>query len=269
MTVAAGGPTAAAIPESRLLVLGIVGGLVGIYLSSVPIIGALLACLGAVCAIVWGADAIRRVASYGLGTGVPSIGYMSVAISIVGVVAGVAAPMVVAVPEMAIPIIGLILAMILGAVVGFLGRKVLKMKIPILTRCTAEISGAAALSLLGFIIALSGNYIMKPMVTSVMATGFIALLFILDTMAIQHPFNACLGPNENQRRTLKLAAACGFLSMAVVGLLSISTNPSWWLVLLIGAIGWLIAFRAFISATFEDAASVKWTGLWPKEEEFE
>ena len=269
MTVAAGGPTAAAIPESRLLVLGIVGGLVGIYLSSVPIIGALLACLGAVCAIVWGADAIRRVASYGIGTGVPSIGYMSVAIGIVGVVAGVAAPMVVAVPEMAIPIIGLILAMILGAVVGFLGRKVLKMKIPILTRCTAEISGAAALSLLGFIIALSGNYIMKPMVTSVMATGFIALLFILDTMAIQHPFNACLGPNENQRRTLKLAAACGFLSMAVVGLLSISTNPSWWLVLLIGAIGWLIAFRAFISATFEDAASVKWTGLWPKEEEFE
>ncbi|BDH78882.1 MAG TPA: tetrahydromethanopterin S-methyltransferase subunit C [Methanothermobacter sp.] len=269
MTVAAGGPTAAAIPESRLLALGIIGGLVGIYLFGVPVIGSLLACLGAVCAIVWGADAIRRVASYGLGTGVPSIGYMSVAIGIVGLVAGIATPMVVAVPNMAIPIIGLILAMILGAIVGFLGQKVLKMKIPILTRCTAEISGAAALSVLGFLIAIAGNYTMKPVVSSVVATGFIALLFILNTMAIQHPFNACLGPNENQRRTLKLAAACGFLSMAVIGLLSVTSNPGWWLVLLVGAIGWLIAFRAFVGATFEDAASVKWTGLWPKEEEFE
>lgn len=269
MTVAAGGPTAAAIPESRLLILGIIGGLVGIYLYSVPVIGKLLACLGAVCAIVWGADAIRRVASYGLGTGVPSIGYMSVAIGIVGLVAGIATPMAVAVPSMTIPILGLILAMILGAIVGFLGQKVLKMKIPVLTRCTAEISGAAALSVLGFIIALSGNYTMKPVVSSVIATGFIALLFILNTMAIQHPFNACLGPNENQRRTLKLAAACGFLSMTVIGLLSLKTNPAWWLIVLVGGIGWLITFRAFIGATFEDAASVKWTGLWPKEEEFE
>jgi len=70
-------------------------------------------------------------------------------------------------------------------------------------------------------------------------------------------------------KNLKLAAACGFLSMAVIGLLSVTSNPGWWLVLLVGAIGWLIAFRAFVGATFEDAASVKWTGLWPKEEEFE
>lgn len=77
MSVAAGGPAGAAIPESRLMALGILGGLAGIYASAVnPVIGPVLASLGAVCAIVWGADAIRRVASYGLGTGLPSIGYM-------------------------------------------------------------------------------------------------------------------------------------------------------------------------------------------------
>lgn len=270
MTVAAGGPTAAAIPESRLMALGIIGGLVGIYLFQVPVIGKVLACLGAVCAIVWGADAIRRVASYGLGTGVPSIGYMSVAIGIVGLVAGIATPMTMkTIPVVAAPIIGLILAMILGAIVGLLGQKVIKMKIPILTKCTAEISGAAALSVLGFMVALAGNYTMKSVLGSVIATGFIGLLFILNTMAIQHPFNACLGPNENQRRTLKLAASTSFLSMAVIGLLGITINPQWWLVSLIGALAWLISFRAFVRATFEDAASVKWTGLWPKEEEFE
>ena len=41
----------------------------------------------------------------------------------------------------------------------------------------------------------------------------------LNTMAIQHPFNACLGPNEDQRRTLKLAATTAFFSMAIIGLL--------------------------------------------------
>ncbi len=108
---------------------------------------------------------------------------------------------------------------------------------------------------------------MQAMLTSVISTGFIGLLFILNTMAIQHPFNACLGPNENQTRTLKLAASTGFLSMAIVGLLGIGLNPGWWLVSLVGALAWVVAIKSFIEASFEEAASVKWSGLWPKEEE--
>ncbi|NLU03861.1 MAG: tetrahydromethanopterin S-methyltransferase subunit C, partial [Methanothermobacter sp.] len=180
MSVAAGGPAGAAIPESRLMALGIIGGLAGIYASTVnPIIGPVLASLGAVCAIVWGADAIRRVASYGLGTGVPSIGYMSVSIGIVGVVAGLASAFTL--PAIASPVVGLILAMILGIVVAVLGKKIVKMKIPILEKCTAEISGAAALSVLGFSAAIAGSYTMPAILTSVITTGFIGLLFILNT----------------------------------------------------------------------------------------
>ena len=71
--------------------LGVIGGLIGIYVTPFnPVIGPLLAALGAVCAIVWGADAIRRIASYGLGTGVPSIGYMSLAIGVIGATTGLA-----------------------------------------------------------------------------------------------------------------------------------------------------------------------------------
>jgi len=266
MSVAAGGPAGAAIPETNLMALGIIGGLAGIYLSAFnPVIGPVLASLGAVCAIVWGADAIRRVASYGLGTGVPSIGYMSVAIGIVGAVAGLASVFVV--PAIAVPVVGFVLAMILGIVVAVLGKRIVKMKIPILEKCTAEISGAAALSVLGFSAAIAGSYTMQAMLTSVISTGFIGLLFILNTMAIQHPFNACLGPNENQTRTLKLAASTGFLSMAIVGLLGIGLNPGWWLVSLVGALAWVVAIKSFIEASFEEAASVKWSGLWPKEEE--
>ncbi len=47
------------ISPNKLLLLGIIGGLVGIYASPYfPTAGA----LGAMCAVIWGADAVRRVA---------------------------------------------------------------------------------------------------------------------------------------------------------------------------------------------------------------
>ncbi|MCK9152513.1 tetrahydromethanopterin S-methyltransferase subunit MtrC [Methanobacterium alcaliphilum] len=268
MSVAGGGPAGAAISPTKTLALGVLGGLIGIYATPInPVIGPLLASLGAVCAIIWGADAIRRVASYGLGTGVPSIGYMSLAIGIIGAVGGLAGALIPGVPVIVGPVLGLVLAMILGLIVALLGKKIIKMKIPVLERCTAELSGAAALSVLGFSAAIAGTYSMQAILTTVIATGYIGLLFIMNTMAIQHPFNACLGPNENQVRTLKLAASTGFLAMAIVGLLGIGMSATWWVVSLIGALAWFIAIRAYISASFEEAASVKWAGLWPKEEE--
>lgn len=265
MSAAGGGPAGVAIPASRTIALGVIGGLVGIYL--VPL-GPLFASLGAVAAIIWGADAIRRVASYGLGTGVPSIGYMSLAIGIIGGLTGLAGSFVFGTGlDILGPILGLILAMIVGAIVAIVGKSVIKMKIPVLVQCTAELSGAAALSVIGFSAAIAGSIAMPIIQLNVISTGLIALLFIMNTMAIQHPFNACLGPNENQTRTLKLAASTGFMAMAIVGLISIAFSNTWWLVALIGALAWFIAIRSFLAASEEDAASFKWSGMWPKEEE--
>jgi tetrahydromethanopterin S-methyltransferase subunit C len=255
------------ISHTRTLALGVVGGLVGIYLTPYnPILGPLLASLGAVCAIIWGADAIRSLASYGLGTGVPSIGYMSLAIGIIGVIAGLATGVFIGMPILG-PIIGFILAMILGGIVAFLGKKVIGMKIPILLSGTVQLAGASALSVLGFSAALSGNYTMAPILASAISTVFIALLFIMNTMAIQHPFNACLGPNEDQVRTLKLAATTAFMSMAIIGVIGVGFTKAWWIIAIIGAIGWFISMRAFLDAALDSAASVKWSGLWPKEDE--
>lgn len=269
MSAAGGGEAAVAIPPSKTIALGVIGGLIGIYATPInPVLGPLLASLGAVCAIVWGADAIRRVASYGLGTGVPSIGYMSLAIGIVGVLAGLAGGLMLGTTYTILaPLVGFAIAMILGGVVALIGKKVVGMKIPILVQCTIELSGAAALSVLGFSAAIAGSYAMPAILTSVISTGIIGLLFIMNTMAIQHPFNACLGPNEDQRRTLKLAASTAFISMAIVGLLGIGFSKAWWVIAIIGALGWFISIRAFIQASLESAPSVKWTGLWPKEEE--
>jgi len=255
------------ISHVGIMGLGIIGALIGIYLSPInPVIGPLLAALGGVCAIVWGADAIRTIASYGLGTGVPSIGYMSLAIGIIGVLAGLAGSVIIGMPILG-PLFGFILAIVLGGIVALIGKMIIGMKIPVLLKGSIQLAGASGLSVLAFSAAIAGNYTMSAILAGVISTGFIGLLFILNTMAIQHPFNACLGPNEEQRRTLKLAATTAFMSMAIIGLLGIGNHSSWWVISVIGAIGWFISFRAFLAHSVDSAASIKWSGLWPKEDE--
>ena len=265
----ADGAAAGAVDSMHLLILGVVGGLLCIYLSGFlgDVVGPVIAAIGAVLAIVWGADAIRRVASYGLGTGVPSIGYMSLSVGVISALTGLA---LAAMLKMAIagPIAAFIVAVIIGAIIAIVATKIVGMKIPIMLQCTIEIAGAATLSILGFAVAIAGSYDMTAILENVVATGFIAVLFIMCTMAIQHPFNACLGPNEDQLRTLKCACSTAFLSMTIVGLLSAATGGlGWFVVLVIGLIGWIVSFRAFVLASINDAASTKWSGLWPKVEQ--
>jgi tetrahydromethanopterin S-methyltransferase subunit C len=269
MSAAGGGGGESSVDPKMTAGIGIVGGLVGIYLTPIhPVIGPLLAALGAVCAIIWGADAIARVASYGLGTGVPSIGYMSLSVGIIGALAGLAGGIMLgSAYTILAPLLGVVLAVILGGVIALIAKKIVGMKIPVLVTGTMELTGAAAISVLGFSAAIAGSYAMAPILKSVVATGFIGLLFILNTMAIQHPFNACLGPQEDRTRTLKLAGATGFIAMALVGLLGIGTSKAWWVIAIIGALAWFICMRMFMQASKEDAASVAWSGMWPKEEE--
>ena len=265
----ADGAAAGAVSSTHLLILGIVGGLLCIYLSGFlgDVIGPVIAGIGAVLAIVWGSDAIRRVASYGLGTGVPSIGYMSLSVGVISALAGISLATIL---NMAIigPVAGFVIAVIIGAIIAIVATKIVGMKIPIMLQCTIEIAGAATLSILGFAVAIAGSYDMTAIYENVVATGFIAVLFIMCTMAIQHPFNACLGPNEDQVRTLKCAASTAFLSMTITGLMSVTTGGlGWFVVFIVGLIGWIVSFRAFVLASCNDAASTKWAGLWPKVEQ--
>ena len=265
----ADGAAAGAVSSTMLLAVGIVGGLLCIYLSGFlgDLIGPVIAGLGAVCAIIWGADAIRRVASYGLGTGVPSIGYMSLSVGVISALAGLSVAGILKMP-IAGPIASFVVAVIIGAIIAIVATKIVGMKIPIMLQCTVEIAGAATLSILGFAVAIAGSYDMTAILDNVVATGFIAVLFIMCTMAIQHPFNACLGPNEDQVRTLKCAASTAFLSMTLTGLMSLTTGGlGWFVVFIVGLIGWIVSFRAFVLASCNDAASTKWAGLWPKVEQ--
>ena len=226
----ADGAAAGAVSSTMLLALGIVGGLLGIYLSGFlgDVVGPVVAGLGAVCAIVWGSDAIRRVASYGLGTGVPSIGYMSLSVGVISALAGLS---LAGILKMAIlgPVASFVVAVVIGAIIAIVATKIVGMKIPIMLQCTVEIAGAATLSILGFAVAIAGTYDMTAILQNVVATGFIAVLFIMCTMAIQHPFNACLGPNEDpKRRSSKNSQMCSIYCILINDSYRSHVSHHWW-----------------------------------------
>jgi len=90
---------------------------------------------------------------------------------------------------------------------------------------------------------------------SLIGGAALAVIFFLGAMALQHPFNACLGPNESQDRTLMLAIEVGFLSMFVVAVMSFAFLDllSATVGLIISLIGWIYTYKQYISLSKRDA----------------
>ena len=85
--------------------------------------------------------------------------------------------------------------------------------------------------------------------------GLTAVAFLLGAIAIQHPFNACLGPGWKQDRMLMLTAECGFLSMIVAAIMSFALVDaiSAIISLLIALIGWVYTYCEYIKMSKRDA----------------
>jgi tetrahydromethanopterin S-methyltransferase subunit C len=261
-----GGGAKAAYPPQTIMAIGAVGGLAGIYLGHfMPPAFSFFGGLGAICAIVWGADAVRRVASYGLGTGVPSIGMIALGMGIVAALFGLS------VGGIAGPIVSFIAAAIIGAIIGVLANKVIGMGIPIMEQAMVEIAGAGTLAIIGLSVVIAGSFDYALVVENVVANGYIALIFIIGGMGILHPFNASLGPDEKQDRTLTLAVEkaaialviTGFASSLHEGLMAAGLN------ILVGLVIWAFAFMKYYELVKRDAFSVVGTGLLPSAEELQ
>ncbi|MCQ6962683.1 tetrahydromethanopterin S-methyltransferase subunit MtrC [Methanolobus chelungpuianus] len=281
MSVGGGGGGAhAAIPQNNLIAFGVIGGLIGIYAAYflTDIIGpsmSFLGALGALCGIVWGAAAVRRVANYGLGTGVPSIGMLALGIGIIAATFGLA------VGGIAGPVIAVIFASLIGLVVGILANKVLNMGIPIMVQSMTEIAAAGAITIIGLSTSMIGTFmffdevvngvvVAQGVATGVMTTGYIAVIFIAGGLAILHPYNANLGPDEKQDRTLACAFEKGAIAMITAGIVAtITPFASGSLTILIGVAIWYISFSGFYKRVKRDAYRVTGTGLLPSKEELE
>jgi len=268
------------MPHNTIMMYGLIVSVVCIYLTYLnELTGtqwfAFFGGIGAIAALWWGSDTIKHLCSYGLGTGVPSAGMIAFATGAVAMVFatrfGILAP-----------IVAIIVAGIIGAVIGYIANSIVNMNIPVMVMSLCEMAVVGALTMLGYAAMCAGSFAFNDLVTggsaesimtvipglgviiqaggpafgaSVIGGSLLAVIFMLGAMAIQHPFNACLGPNESQDRTLMLAAEVGFLSMVVVAIMSyvFIDALSATLALIVALLGLKYTFMKYVELSKRDA----------------
>jgi tetrahydromethanopterin S-methyltransferase subunit C len=283
MSAVEGGPASGGLPPNTIIAIGVIGGLAGIYLTMLnqtfdTKIFSVMGGIGSIFAVVWGADAVRRVCSYGLGTGVPSIGMVALGMGVVAAIFGLIIPETGILPIPAIlkpvigPVISFIVAALIGLVIGVMSNKILKMNIPIMEKSMIEIAGAGSLVLMGLSASIAGSFAFNDAILpGVVSTGYIAIVFIGGAMTILHPFNANLGPDETQYRTLYVAIEKAALIMVIAGFASLTVIDavSAAVTMLVGLLIFLVYFNKFMKSVHREAYKVVGTGLLPSAEELE
>lgn len=272
ITVTEGG-----IPHNTLMIYGLIASLVGIYLTYLNTVTgtqlfSFFGGLGAIAALIWGSSTIKRLCSYGIGTGVPSAGMLAFG-------SGVIAMLLATKFGIAAPIVALVLGLVIGAILGYIANNILAMKIPVMIQSIAELAAVGALVLIGFSAMATGSFTFNPLsvttvvaiagesgaivaantayITSLLGGALLAAIFMLGALALQHGFNACLGPSEKQDRTLMLTAEVGFLSMVMVaifsyvylGVFAVAVN------LIVALAGWYYTYAQYIALSKRDAAA--------------
>ncbi|KAF5420118.1 MAG: tetrahydromethanopterin S-methyltransferase subunit C [Candidatus Methanocomedens sp.] len=279
MSAVEGGPASGGLPPNTIIAIGVIGGLAGIYLTMLnqtfdTKIFSVMGGIGSIFAVIWGADAVRRVCSYGLGTGVPSIGMVALGMGVVAAIFGLIIPEtgILPIPTILGPVISFIVAALIGLVIGVMSNKILKMNIPIMEKSMIEIAGAGSLVLMGLSASIAGSFAFNDAILpGVVSTGYIAIVFIGGAMTILHPFNANLGPDETQYRTLYVAIEKAALIMVIAGFASLTVIDavSAAVTMLVGLLIFLVYFNKFMKSVHREAYKVVGTGLLPSAEELE
>lgn len=279
MSAVEGGPATGGLSPNTIIAIGVIGGLAGIYLTMLnqtmnTTIFSVMGGIGSIFAVVWGADAVRRVCSYGLGTGVPSIGMVALGMGVVAAIFGLILPEtgILPIPAILGPVISFIVAALIGLVIGVISNRILNMNIPIMEKSMIEIAGAGCLVMMGLSASIAGSFAFNDAILpGVVSTGYIAIVFIGGAMTILHPFNANLGPDETQFRTLYVAIEKAALIMVIAGFASLTVidTVSAALTMLVGLLIFLVYFNKFMKSVHREAYKVVGTGLLPSAEELE
>jgi len=257
-------------PHNTILITGLLGTIVCLYLTYLNVLTntevfAFFGGLAAIIALIWGSHTIKVLCSYGIGTGVPSAGMIAFG-------SGVIAMLFATKFDILAPIVALVLAAVIGFILGYISNNILNMKIPAMVQALTEMAAVGALSLMGFAALITGGFTFEGLTTgtvsmlgmtissnqiSFIGGGLIAVAFLLGAIAIQHPFNATLGPGWRQDRMLMLTAECGFLSMIVAAVMSFAliSAGSAMLSLIIAIAGWAYTYNQYIDLSKRDAAA--------------
>jgi tetrahydromethanopterin S-methyltransferase subunit C len=257
------------VPHNTILIAGVVSTLLCIYLTYLNVLTktemfSFFGGLAVVAALIWGSHTIKVLCSYGIGTGVPSAGMIAFGSGVIAMLLATRVSNL-----LLAPIVALVLAAIIGFILGYIANNILNMKIPAMVQALTEMAVVGALSLMGFAALMTGGFGFAGLTSATMTLGgaaygqsfiggcLIAVAFLLGAIAIQHPFNATLGPGWKQDRMLMLTAECGFLSMLVAAIMSFPFvgAPSAIISLLIAIIGWVYTYQEYMSMSKRDAAA--------------
>jgi len=258
------------VPHTKIMIAGAIVTLVCLYLSYLNVVTntelfSFFGGLAAVAALIWGSHTIKVLCSYGIGTGVPSAGMIAFG-------SGVIAMLLATKFGIAAPIVALVLAAVIGLILGYLANEVLNMKIPAMIQALTELAVVGAFTLMGLAVMITGTFAFTGLTAgsttflgipiasyqvSFIGGGLTAVAFLLGAIAIQHPFNACLGPGWKQDRMLMLTAECGFLSMIVAAAMSFAlvSAEAGIISLLIAVVGWIYTYCEYIKLSKRDAAA--------------
>lgn len=253
------------IPKQIIMLVTIMGGLLCIYGSQLTLIGGILAIVASVLATIYGTNTLRHVGKYSLGTGVPSITYMLAAVALVSYVAALILSIYLNLPIL-FPILAMVIVIMLSFIVSLICKYIFKIQVEILHKSFMSISIATLLLLVAMSSLIAQTYSSSVIYEKVIQNGIILLIMIMAVMAIQNPYNSCMGPNEDQYRTLSLSCSNAFLMLMITSIISMLNTQYWIVYLMISLIGWMIFFRKYVIYTKQQAASIRSFGLWPMDD---
>ncbi len=258
--------------------LGIIAGVISAVILIFPGLPAVIKAVGLILALLWGMDSVRKTSKYGLGTGVPSIGVLAMGYGIVGALVGIALVSKVvskvgdSVLAPAAALGGVLLMGVVGLVSGVLSNheKIIGMKIPKLEQGMTELGMAGTLAMLLQFSIVAGSLNFDVVLDKAISNGLIAVMFILSCMAMFHPYNACLGPDERRPRTMIVSVEVSGLLCVILGIVVAAVATTTWgvsgvvdgvLLVIFGAVVWLVCFVKFVRMCFEEAYSTVGTGM--------
>ncbi len=250
------------IPNQIIMLVTLIISILCIYCSQIYLVGGILVIIASVLATAYATNTLRHIGKYSLGTGVPSIIYMLMAVALVSYVSAILISSYLKL-SIAFPIMGILIAIILSYIVSMICKHIFKIQVEILSKAFISITLASLIVLISMSCLIAHTYNQSVIYEEVIQTGLILLIMIMAVMAIQNPYNSCMGPNEDQYRTLSLACSNAFLMLMVISIISILNSQFWMVYLLISLIGWIVFFRKYVIYTKQQAASIRRFGLWP------
>ncbi len=248
------------IPHQVIIVVSILLGVLGIYLSDISGIFSIIA---TVFAIILGTNTLRQVGKYSLGTGVPSIIYMLTASGVISTFGSIGLSFYFN-QIVLFPVISILVSFLIGYLISLICKYIFKIKVEILSKSFITICISSVIAVLSMSSLIATTYNINVIFDTVIKNGLIIFIMLMTVMAIQNPYNSCMGANEEQYRTIFLAISNTFLMLMIISLICILTSPYWYVYLIISFIGWLISIRKYIKYSMQQAALIKWSGLWPK-----